>query len=102
MWKNTNFQIINNAIDAERFKFNKKNRKEIREKYNIKDDEILLGNIGRLCEQKNQGFLIDVLRKLDGKYKLMLIGDGNKKKEIEEKLSEYSLEKRVIFIKNTT
>ena len=99
--KKSNFQVINNAIDAEKFKFNEKYRKEIRKEYSIKDDEILLGNVGRLCEQKNQMFLIDVLRNLEGNYKLMLVGDGDKEKELKEKISEYSLEKRVIFVKNT-
>ena len=95
------YKIINNAIDPKKFEFNEINRVEIRNKYRVKETEILLGNVGRLCEQKNQVFLIDILSKLDKKYKLMLVGDGDKKAELEKKIDRYSLKERVIFVKNT-
>lgn len=99
--KDAEFQIINNAIDVKRFKYNDKNRKEIRTRYSIKDNEVLLGNVGRLYEQKNQVFLLDVLKRLDKNYKLMLVGDGDKKKDIKKRIGMYSLEDRVIIINNT-
>lgn len=97
----SDFLIINNAVDIKRFKFNKNNRKMIRAKYKLKDDDILLGNIGRFCEQKNQLFLIDVLNSLNNNYKLMLIGQGDLFVPIKKEILKYGLENRVIFVETT-
>lgn len=99
--KKTKFTIVNNAIDINKFKYSEKNRHEIRAKYKIKNSEILLGNVGRLCEQKNQSFLINTLRSLDKKYKLMIIGSGDKETELKKQINNYSLCERVIFVENT-
>lgn len=96
---NSDFIIINNGIQIDRFKFNSIDRKKIRKKYNIGDSEFLIGNVGRICEQKNQFFLIEVLRKTKNKdIKLMIVGDGDKKKLLVNKIKNYNLEDRVILV----
>lgn len=95
-----NFTIINNAIDTKRFEYNEKNRESIRKEYHIKNNDILIGNIGRLCEQKNQAFLIPIIKKLDQRYKLMIIGDGDKKAELEAAITLNKLDDRVILLGN--
>lgn len=95
--------IVNNAIDLDKFKFDCEKRAEIRKLYGVKDDDILLGNIGRLCSQKNQAFLLKVLKALDlGKYKLMIIGDGELKKELLQTANDMCLENNLILINKTT
>lgn len=91
--------IINNAIEIEDYKFNREKRIEIREKYGISDKEILIGCIGRLCFQKNQEFLIKVLEKLgDSTIKLMFIGDGEDKRQLEEETKKLGIERQVIIV----
>ena len=48
------FDIIPNAIEMEKFIYNPVIREKIREKNNIKN-ELVIGHVGRMCEQKNQG-----------------------------------------------
>lgn len=72
------YVVLKNAIDINRYEFSSENRKKIRKKYNIRD-EIVIGNIGKICEQKNQLFLARVFEKLqknDVGCKLMLVGNG--------------------------
>lgn len=90
MFGKKHFDILYNAIDINKYKFNLKNRNEIRNKYNISDDTILLGNIGRIVKQKNQKFLIDIFSdylKVNKKAILMIIGCGSPK--LEKELEEY-------------
>ncbi|WP_051258570.1 glycosyltransferase [Atopococcus tabaci] len=100
MFTNNNFKVIKNAINLNRFRFNEHKREQIREKFNIENDEVLLGHIGTFYEVKNQQFLLEVLKELkysQKKYKLMLVGDGKLKTHIMKKVTEYDLEKSVIF-----
>ena len=107
--KNGKIKIINNAIDLEKFKFNKEKRNEIRKKLNIDENIILVGHIGRFVTQKNHEFLIDVFNEIikKGKQekfysKLILIGQGNLKENIIEKIKYLGLQDYVIFTGQTT
>ena len=56
--------------------------------------------MGSFVYAKNHPFLIDVFREIskqDEKAVLFLVGDGDSRKEIEEKVAEYGLADKVIF-----
>ena len=99
-FKNGKIKIINNAIDLEKFKFNKEKRNEIRKKLKIDENIILIGHIGRFVTQKNHEFLIDVFDEIHRRKqnsKLILIGQGNLKENIIEKIKYLGLQDYVIF-----
>ena len=50
--------VLKNAIDVDKFKFNKTDREEVRKELGVKDNEILVGTLGRLCQQKNQQYIL--------------------------------------------
>ena len=77
------FRILNNAVDLDKFAFDPEARREIRDKYGIKEDELLIGHLGRICKQKNQGFLIGVLARVP-EAKLLIAGAGDGSKLVEE------------------
>lgn len=96
-----NYTVIHNAINVNNFKFNRVSREKIRKELNINKDEILLGNVGRFSYQKNHDFLIELLKYMNNDmYKLLLIGNGELKNEIIEKVKKYNLENQVIFLEN--
>ena len=104
MFKNNNFIVLNNAIDCEKYRFDLGIRNNIRQKYNLKSSEFIIGTIGRLCEQKNQIFLIKLLSRLDNKFKLIIVGNGRLEKKLKKEASDLGVSDRVIFtgsIKNT-
>lgn len=107
-WKYTgnalkNSIIVLNGIDTSKFSYNEDYRNEIRNKYNI-NNYFLIGQVGRLCFQKNQIFSLNLLKeclKLNKHFKLMLIGDGPDKTILQNYVKNHELDDNVIFVNNT-
>lgn len=97
LFKSRKFIVIPNGINLMQYKFNTSKREKIRSKLGIKDNEILLGHVGEFNYQKNQVFLIDLLKKLPSKYKLILIGKGKDLINVKTKAIQNQLSKRTIF-----
>ncbi|WP_459783700.1 glycosyltransferase family 1 protein [Alkalibacterium sp. s-m-22] len=100
LFKNQDYIVINNAIDTNSFVFNNGFRESKRAELKINSDEVLLGHVGRFNLQKNHDFLIDIFKSYIESYKsgkLLLVGDGPLRSQIEEKVKELGLEKNVIF-----
>lgn len=98
---NQEYSIVNNSIDLKKFYYDYEVRRKIRKELKIKDDDILLGNVGRMVNQKNQKYLLDIIEKLDENYKLLIVGDGELKADLARKILEKKLESRVILLGNT-
>lgn len=98
--KSPNFHIIHNALNLEEFLFSEKERNEIRTELGI-GNQYVIGHIGRFEEQKNHIFLIEIFRevaKIREDVELLLIGDGELLKEIQEKVENYGLKEKVQFL----
>lgn len=96
----SNFKVVHNAVDLERFKFDENVRRKIRKEFDIGDDTLVIGHVGRFCNQKNHEFLIDIFKEVNNKIsnsKLLLVGVGEKESIIREKVKNLNLEKNVIF-----
>ena len=103
LYKKQKYEIINNAIDVEKFKYNEEIRKKIRKKEEFEKDEIVFANIGRFCNQKNQLFLIEIFNRIhekNSKTKLLLIGAGESKEKIIKKIGLFGLN-NCVFVKNS-
>lgn len=99
--KSENAVIIRNAVEVERFLFNAKKRRTMRESLDIPADTLVLGHVGRMEEQKNHAFLLDIFRKVLMKRKntlLLLIGDGVLKEKLAEKAAQLGIEEKVRFL----
>ena len=95
-----NVKIIHNAVDYDKFKYNEEIRKEIRKEFNIKENEIVVGHVGRFTNQKNHTFLVDIFSEMYKKnknVKLLMVGIGEKEEEIKEKVKTLNLSDNVIF-----
>lgn len=94
--------IIPNAIDLEKFAFNPDKRKLLRQKLGL-ENKFVLGHIGRFVYPKNHSFLIDVFAevvRVKPEARLMLVGDGELRKTIEEKVVSLGLQDKVLFLGN--
>ncbi len=95
------FDVINNGINVDKFRFNQEYRDEYRKKYNISNKDTAIIQIAHFSKVKNHVFLIDVFKKVIEKnknYKLLLLGDGELRKDIEQQVYREGLEDKVIFI----
>ena len=93
------YQVLNNAIDTQRFAFDLSTRAGIRKAFGYAD-ELVIGHVGRFDAAKNQSFLLDVFSEIvkrEPNAKLLLVGDGPLRKQIEDKATVLGLSDRVIF-----
>lgn len=63
MFGNREFTVIPNVIQTEKYRFDPIVRKQVRQNMNAQD-KVVVGTVGRLAEQKNPFFAIDVFAKL--------------------------------------
>lgn len=92
-------EIINNGIDTKKFLYNEDIANLQREKWGL-NDNLVIGFVGRLSEQKNTFFLIEVFHELleiKPNAKLLIVGDGEYKKSLQKKVKDLCMDDKVIF-----
>lgn len=90
--------IIHSGIDLNLF--SRKNPSIIRDRYNLKDDDFLLGYVGVISRMRELDFILGAFQKLtkiNETYKLMLVGDGDDKKHLETLAKKLQIQNKVIF-----
>lgn len=66
----------------------------------IPTDAFVIGHVGRFAEQKNHVFLLEIaaeVAKREPKMRLLLLGEGSLRSDIEQKVLQVGLSDRVIF-----
>lgn len=92
--------IVKNGIELKKYSFDLEKRRIWRAKLGFSNDNIVIGHVGRFCYQKNQTFLVELLEKLledSNEYRLLLVGDGDDRKEVERMAAERGLDQKVVF-----
>ena len=98
-----NIHIIPTGIELERFYIEQIDKKELdllRKKEKIKKDDFVLLFIGRLAQEKNVVYLLDVVRDIIPKcpkLKLMIVGDGPDFEEYKQIVKKYNIQDNVIM-----
>lgn len=76
-------------------------KKKLKKKYNIADDEVVIGILARLEFVKGHDTFIDaaniLLKEKKMKAKFFIIGTGSEEERLKEKVKELGLEKDIIF-----
>lgn len=98
---NKNILIINNGIDIDKYNEVKvEELKTIKKQYNIGDDELLIGNVGRIVEVKNQKYFIKLAKqykKKNQKVKFLIVGTGDLEKELKKQIEQEQLNNFFVF-----
>lgn len=92
--------IFKTVINTQTCKFDIALREKTRTVYNLSDN-IVIGHIGRLTEQKNTLFVIDIfynIVKIETKARLLIIGDGNLKDAMLERIDKYGIKDKVLYL----
>lgn len=100
MFGDVPFQILNNAINASAYRFDLQIAACVRQSFGIPENALVVGHVGRFSHPKNHAFLIEIFANVHNKEPnsyLLLVGDGDLRPEIEEKVRFRGLEKSVIF-----
>ncbi len=100
-YNNGNVFIIRNAIELDKFKYNKKSRIKKRKDLGFNPDDIVIGHIGRFISQKNHEFLLELFKsihdKVDKSY-LILGGQGPLMAEIRSKAYSMGIYDSIKFL----
>lgn len=97
MFRNRDFTIIRNAIDIDKFSYDKEIRMRKREELGL-SGKFVIGHVGRYCYIKNQMFLLDIFEKVKNERSnahLILIGKGEDEQKIRKKIQRLNLNKSV-------
>lgn len=91
--KSQKVEVINLGFDLQPFQEKRKNlRDEIRTELQLENNDIAIGIIGRLAPIKNHSFFLQaieqVLTKTTKSIKVFIVGDGEERQKIEEKVEK--------------
>lgn len=89
--------VLGNGIFTEKFRFNENSRTKIRGALNIKEDDILIGAVGRLTKVKNYPFLVRLIATLPVRFKGIVVGDGEDREMLAEMIQQQNLTDRFIL-----
>lgn len=98
-----NIYIIPTGIEIERFykdKIDETKLSNLRKKLGFNEDDFIGAFIGRLGQEKNIVFLLDVVKELKDKlpnFKFLLVGDGPDFDEYKKIIKKYDIEDRVVM-----
>ncbi|MCR4904150.1 MAG: glycosyltransferase family 1 protein [Butyrivibrio sp.] len=107
MMNEGNVKVIPNAINVERYSYNEEVRNKIRNDLDIQD-AFVIGHVGRFHYAKNHEFMIKVFKTLldklsgveRGRYRLMLLGEGELMDASKAQVKELGIEENVMFMNN--
>ncbi len=102
--KKDNHYTVYSGMELSKF-YHARDKINYQEKYEelgINAGEFLIGNVARLETRKGHRFLFDAFKNVvekqkDGQVKLLIIGEGNKRKYLENYVKELNLGDKVIF-----
>ena len=99
-WYGSNYTVLKNAIDCEKFRFNPELRDSTRNRLNL-GNSLVVGNIGRTdIIQKNHPFILEIfkeIKKINLNSKLLLIG-GEKFEHLDKICIDYDIQDSVEFL----
>lgn len=89
--------IVPLGFDLQRFQENlEEKRKAFRNEYNIDNDELAIGIIGRIVPIKNHALFLDAIKKIkeqtNKKIRAFIVGDGEDMQKIQHKAAELNLD----------
>lgn len=99
--KQNKYEVLHNAIDLQKFRYNQVKRQELRYKLGIEDDVFVVGHVGRFSYQKNHEFLIKIfceIEKQEPRCVLLLVGDGPDYEKVRAQVNTYDLDDKVKFL----
>lgn len=103
LFRNNQFTLIPNAVEANKFYYNKSIRNEVRKELGIAESTFVMGHVGRISYPKNHRFLIDIFKEFHEIKKdalLLIIGTGDMEEEIKAYAKESGVNECIKFLGN--
>lgn len=94
------YHVVNNAIEPDKFRFDPAVRAEVRAELGLPEDAFVIGHLGRFCNQKNQGYLLEIfaeVRAREPKARLLLVGGGEQWEACRARAAELGIAADTVF-----
>jgi len=94
------YTTVRSGVDIEPYLVNQPTRDEVRERYGIEPHEFVVGTIARLAQDKGHDDLLAALGddlSANEHWRVLWVGDGYLRGQLERRISEMGLERRVVF-----
>ena len=98
--RSTKYKNFNNAVDAERFHFDKLSREKLRKELRLSEKQIVIGTVGRITLQKNPYKIFSIFKYLVENYenvKCLWVGTGELENEIKHQILQADLQDKIIM-----
>lgn len=95
--KSKKIVVQSTGIDEQRFQFSSRDRQEIRSRYNIDDQDILVGNVAFIRHYKGHEFIVRTAATMPENYKFIIVGGGDSLSDLEENIALAGVEDRFIL-----
>jgi len=93
-------RVILNGIATREVRLSPEERRAIRGRHGWADEDLLIGFVGRLSPEKGAQYLLDALTPLPEPIRIVMIGDGPQRAELEALAAERDIAHRVAFLGN--
>lgn len=94
-------KIVPVGIDINNFKFSQEKRDIFRKKYNLDEDKLIIGVVGRFTKQKNQDFAIKVFKEyhnINPDSVLILKGRGEMEGKLRKEINKSGAGQNILII----
>ena len=93
-------RVVHNAFAVDDYRYDPKKRAAIRERYGIRQDQLVVGHVGRFEEQKNHTQLVEQFAAIHRKAPdavLLMVGRGRRMDQIREKCEKLGILDHCVF-----
>lgn len=97
--------VIPNTVNTEKFRKDPALKQAVLKEFGIPEDAVIVGHVGRMCVDKNQQFLLDIMKEiaaLNDKAVLLFVGDGELKDSVTAYADSIGITDKVIFTGSRT
>lgn len=98
-----NFEVLPNGFHTDDFVFSKEKRDAVRNELGL-GKQLLIGHIGRINEQKNQEYLLDIFKEVAAERNdtiLLIVGTGPDEDKIRTLVNDHPYRNRIILYGET-
>lgn len=100
LFNKAQFITIHNGVKVDQFRYDAAKGASMRMVYGVEENSLLVGNIGAFLPVKNHKRILEIFCEIKNQKpaaKLILVGEGQLREEIERQVKEMSLEDSVIL-----
>lgn len=100
LYGKSKFKTITNGIQVEKYTYDLQLREKLREQYSL-ENSFVVGHVGRFEAPKNHSYLLRIFAEVVKRRedaKLVLLGDGSLRSELEKDIKELSIENECLLL----